>query len=80
MNHHSCGDFLLNFGFFLNGILFIPGKDGTRALITGDFHDESKNKDHILDLKCNEIFTLLTWQDTFTEKYVQIGMYMISSL
>lgn len=53
---------------------YFTGKDGSRALITGDFYDETKNKDHILDLKCVELFTILTWQDTFQKKYLQIGV------
>ncbi|KAJ0180681.1 hypothetical protein K1T71_004085 [Dendrolimus kikuchii] len=53
---------------------YFTGKDGSRALITGDFYDESKNKDHVLDLKCGDIFTLLRWQETFKEKYSEIGI------
>ncbi|XP_026757822.1 neuferricin homolog [Galleria mellonella] len=52
---------------------YFAGKDGSRAFVTGDFQDESSNKDHILDLTCNDLFTLLNWKDTLREKYNEVG-------
>lgn len=60
----------------LKYFLFILGKDGSRALVTGQFNDESNDKDHVLDLSCNELMTILHWRDTFKKKYAYVGMYL----
>ncbi|OWR46427.1 putative cytochrome b5 domain containing 2 [Danaus plexippus plexippus] len=52
---------------------YFAGKDGSRALVTGDFNDESSNKDYVLDLNCDDIFNILHWRRTFREKYEFIG-------
>ncbi|CAK1545206.1 unnamed protein product [Leptosia nina] len=52
---------------------YFIGKDGTRALVTGNFKDESEDKDHILDLKCDNIFSIMHWRKTFREKYSYVG-------
>lgn len=51
------------------------GKDGTRALITGNFDDESSEKDHILDFPCNDILSILQWRHTFKQKYTYVGKF-----
>uniref|UniRef100_A0A1E1WVG0 Cytochrome b5 heme-binding domain-containing protein n=1 Tax=Pectinophora gossypiella TaxID=13191 RepID=A0A1E1WVG0_PECGO len=48
---------------------YFIGKDGTRAFVTGNFRDESKNKDHVIDLSCDDLLSLLHWKDTLKEKY-----------
>ncbi|CAF4938422.1 unnamed protein product [Pieris macdunnoughi] len=53
---------------------YFVGKDGTRALVTGNFKDETDEKDHVLDLKCDDIFAIINWRKTFREKYVYVGM------
>ncbi|KAM3963082.1 neuferricin homolog [Aphomia sociella] len=53
---------------------YFVGKDGSRAFVTGNFEDESAEKDHILDLSCNDLFTLRNWKDTLKEKYKQVGV------
>ncbi|XP_041977157.1 neuferricin homolog isoform X2 [Aricia agestis] len=53
---------------------YFVGKDGSRALITGNFRDESADKDHVLDLTCDNILNLLKWRRTFREKYIYIGV------
>lgn len=45
--------------------------------MTGDFKDESQDKDHVMDLSCNELFTVLHWRNTFKKKYDEIGESMI---
>ncbi|KAL0842297.1 hypothetical protein ABMA28_014431 [Loxostege sticticalis] len=55
---------------------YFVGKDGSRAFITGNFKDEGQDKDHILDLTCDELMVLLNWKKTFKEKYKQVG-YLI---
>lgn len=52
---------------------YFIGKDGSRALVTGKFNDESKNKDHVLDLSCSELLTILHWRNTFKGKYSYVG-------
>ncbi|CAH0406359.1 unnamed protein product [Chilo suppressalis] len=52
---------------------YFVGKDGSRAFTTGDFKDESTNKDHILDLTCDELLVLLNWKKTMKEKYRYVG-------
>ncbi|CAG4988588.1 unnamed protein product [Parnassius apollo] len=52
---------------------YFIGKDGSRALVTGDFKDESPLKDHILDLRCNDLLTLLHWRQTYKKKYTFVG-------
>ncbi|XP_053625582.1 neuferricin [Plodia interpunctella] len=53
---------------------YFVGKDGSRSFITGDFQDESANKDHILDLSCDDLFTLTNWRETLKEKYAPVGV------
>ncbi|XP_012549422.1 neuferricin homolog [Bombyx mori] len=53
---------------------YFVGKDGSRGLITGDFRDETKEKDHVLDLKCSDLSALLHWKQTFKQKYTEIGL------
>ncbi|XP_050345292.1 neuferricin [Nymphalis io] len=53
---------------------YFIGKDGTRALVTGDFTDESYNKDHVLELSCNDLSAILHWRKTYREKYNFIGL------
>ncbi|XP_023946888.2 neuferricin [Bicyclus anynana] len=53
---------------------YFVGKDGTRALVTGNFKDESNEKDHVLQLSCNEILTILDWRKTYKEKYTYVGV------
>ncbi|XP_047527616.1 neuferricin [Vanessa atalanta] len=53
---------------------YFVGKDGTRALVTGDFKDESSNKDHVLELSCDDVSTILHWRQTYREKYKFIGL------
>ncbi|XP_034839586.1 neuferricin [Maniola hyperantus] len=53
---------------------YFIGKDGTRALVTGNFKDESSDKDHVLDLPCNDLLTILHWRQTFKQKYTYIGL------
>ncbi|XP_063821959.1 neuferricin [Ostrinia nubilalis] len=52
---------------------YFVGKDGSRAFITGDFKDEGPEKDHVLDLTCDELLVLLNWIKTFKEKYKHVG-------
>ncbi|XP_075969840.1 neuferricin [Anticarsia gemmatalis] len=56
------------------GYHYFVGKDGSRALITGNFEDTSDDKDHVMDFSCNELFTLLHWRNTFTQKYIKTGV------
>ncbi|XP_072943344.1 neuferricin [Epargyreus clarus] len=53
---------------------YFVGKDGSRGFVTGKFKDESEEKDHILDLTCNELLTMLDWRKTFREKYPAVGL------
>ncbi|XP_068629483.1 neuferricin [Battus philenor] len=53
---------------------YFIGKDGSRALVTGDFKDESQLKDHVLDLPCNDLSTLLHWRQTYRRKYKFMGI------
>ncbi|XP_022120434.2 neuferricin [Pieris rapae] len=53
---------------------YFVGKDGTRSLVTGNFKDESEEKYHVLDLKCDDIFAIINWRKTFREKYLYVGM------
>ncbi|XP_061712522.1 neuferricin homolog [Cydia pomonella] len=53
---------------------YFVGKDGSRAFITGDFQDESEDKDNVLTLSCNELFNLLNWENTLKEKYSSVGL------
>ncbi|CAG9783917.1 unnamed protein product [Diatraea saccharalis] len=53
---------------------YFVGKDASRAFITGNFKDNSVNKDHILDLTCDELITLLNWKTTLKEKYRHVGI------
>ncbi|CAG4911911.1 unnamed protein product [Colias eurytheme] len=53
---------------------YFIGKDGTRALVSGNFNDESEDKDHILNLKCDDIFAIMHWRKTFREKYKYVGV------
>lgn len=55
---------------------YVPGKDGTRAFITGNFNDESDNKDHVLDMTCDELLGLANWKKTIKEKYGIVGMQL----
>ncbi|CAB3228586.1 unnamed protein product [Arctia plantaginis] len=57
-----------------SGYHYFVGKDGSRALVTGDFKDESQDKDHVMDLSCNELSTVLHWRNTFEKKYDEIGI------
>ncbi|KPJ06246.1 Neuferricin [Papilio machaon] len=52
---------------------YFIGKDGSRALVTGNFNDESSMKDHVLDLSCNDLSTLLNWRKTYRKKYKFVG-------
>ncbi|KAL4714563.1 hypothetical protein ACJJTC_006609 [Scirpophaga incertulas] len=52
---------------------YFVGKDGSRAFISGNFMDESENKDHILDFTCDELINLLNWKKMLTEKYNYVG-------
>ncbi|KAJ8722533.1 hypothetical protein PYW07_003713 [Mythimna separata] len=52
---------------------YFIGKDGSRALVTGDFTDESNEKDHVMDLSCNDLLSLLQWRNTIKEKYPEVG-------
>ncbi|KAG6448337.1 neuferricin [Manduca sexta] len=53
---------------------YFTGKDGSRALVTGDFKDESENRDHTLDLSCDDLLTLVNWRSTFRKKYKYVGV------
>lgn len=53
---------------------YFIGKDGSRAFVTGDFKDESQNKDHVVDLSCNDLFILINWRNTFKDKYIEVGV------
>ncbi|XP_038215706.1 neuferricin [Zerene cesonia] len=53
---------------------YFIGKDGTRALVSGNFEDESEDKDHILNLKCDDIFAIMHWRKTFHDKYKYVGV------
>ncbi|CAH2086212.1 unnamed protein product [Euphydryas editha] len=53
---------------------YFIGKDGTRALVTGDFKDESSNKDNVIDLSCDDLLTITHWRRTFKAKYKYIGL------
>ncbi|XP_013195554.1 neuferricin [Amyelois transitella] len=53
---------------------YFAGKDGSRSFITGDFKDESANKDNVLDLSCDDLFTLTNWKETLREKYLPVGV------
>ncbi|KAI8434741.1 hypothetical protein MSG28_003262 [Choristoneura fumiferana] len=48
------------------------GKDGSRAFITGDFQDESEDRDNVLTLSCDESINLINWKNTLKEKYGSI--------
>ncbi|XP_045445389.1 neuferricin homolog [Melitaea cinxia] len=52
---------------------YFIGKDGTRSLVTGDFKDESSNKDNVLDLSCDDLLQIINWRQTFRVKYKYIG-------
>ncbi|XP_050670462.1 neuferricin homolog [Leptidea sinapis] len=52
---------------------FFVGKDATRSLVTGDFQDSSEKRDHILDLKCDDLFAIINWKQTFRKKYLYVG-------
>ncbi|XP_026724663.1 neuferricin homolog [Trichoplusia ni] len=53
---------------------YFIGKDGSRALVTGNFKDESDEKDHVIDLSCNDLFTLVHWRNTYKKKYIEVGI------
>lgn len=53
---------------------YFIGKDGSRALVTGNFKDESDEKDHVMDLSCNDLLTLVHWRNTFKKKYIEVGV------
>ncbi|XP_021185130.3 neuferricin homolog isoform X1 [Helicoverpa armigera] len=53
---------------------YFIGKDGSRSLVSGDFQDESNERDHVMDLSCTEILTVINWRDTFKKKYKQVGV------
>ncbi|CAH2073500.1 unnamed protein product, partial [Iphiclides podalirius] len=53
---------------------YFIGKDGSRALVTGNFKDESHLKDHVIDLPCNDLLTLVNWQQTYRKKYKFLGL------
>ncbi|CAH2241175.1 jg3241 [Pararge aegeria aegeria] len=53
---------------------YFIGKDGTRALVTGNFKDESSNKDNVLDLPCSDLLSILDWRQTFKQKYTYVGL------
>ncbi|XP_026329634.1 neuferricin homolog [Hyposmocoma kahamanoa] len=53
---------------------YFIGKDGSRSFITGNFQDESNNKDHVLDLTCNQLSSLQDWEHTFRSKYKYVGV------
>ncbi|CAG9114596.1 unnamed protein product [Plutella xylostella] len=52
---------------------YFVGKDGSRSLISGNFSDTSADRDHVLDLTCDDIFVLMNWRDTFKQKYTRKG-------
>ncbi|XP_073943403.1 neuferricin homolog [Choristoneura fumiferana] len=52
---------------------YFVGKDGSRAFITGDFQDESEDRDNVLTLSCDESINLINWKNTLKEKYGSIG-------
>ncbi|XP_063531827.1 neuferricin homolog isoform X1 [Cydia strobilella] len=54
---------------------YFVGKDGSRAFITGDFQDESEDKDNVLTLSCNELFNLINWKNTLKEKYTSFDFF-----
>lgn len=41
--------------------------------MTGDFKDESSNKDNVLDLSCDDLLQIINWRRTFRGKYKYIG-------
>lgn len=52
---------------------YFLGKDGTRSFITGNFTYDGKDRDHVIDLPCDDLFALKNWLDTYKKKYIYKG-------
>ncbi|KAJ2952913.1 hypothetical protein O0L34_g7279 [Tuta absoluta] len=53
---------------------YFVGKDGSRSFITGNFRNENEDRDHVIDLTCDELFGLVQWKATFKQKYKLVGV------